>query len=101
MIFFFFFLSLQANLVKMLNEKKIKYHQTCWRMAHLVWKWKDKQFNRSAHPRTDFKFIGKVESQTNIFWKVQFLLILHEHFSKPDRFTNSYAKSLRKKKRGA
>ena len=45
--------------------------------------------------KTDFKFIGKVESKTNIFWKVQFLLILHEHFSKTDRFTNSYAKSRR------
>ena len=33
-----------------------------------------------------------------IFFKVQFLLILHEHFSKTNRFTNLYAKSLRKKK---
>ena len=33
-----------------------------------------------------------------IFKKVQFLLILHEHFSKTNRFTNLYAKSLRKKK---
>ena len=41
--------------------------------------------------------MGKVESQTNIVYKVQFLLILHEHFSKTNRFTNLYAKSLRKK----
>ena len=49
------------------------------------------------HLRTDFKFIGKVESYTNIFFKVQFLLILHEFVSKIKRFTNLYAKLPRKK----
>ena len=47
--------------------------------------------------KTDFKFIGKVESQTNIFLNVQFSLILHDFVSKTNRFTYLYAKSLRKK----
>ena len=39
--------------------------------------------------RTDFKFICKVESKTNIKKKNQFLLILHK---KKIWFTNLYAK---------
>ena len=52
---------------------------------------------RSTSLITDFKFTGKIESQTNIFVKVQFLLILHDFFSKTNRFINLYAKLLRKK----
>ena len=49
--------------------------------------------------RTDFKFIGKVESQLRpiTIKKIKFLLILHNFFSKTNRFTNLYAKPLRKK----
>ena len=32
---------------------------------------------------TDFKFIGTVESQTNNFFLNQFILILHEIFTRP------------------
>ena len=45
----------------------------------------------------DFKFIGKVESQTNNFLKSSVLAHLHDFFSKTNRFTNLYAQSLRKK----
>ena len=51
-----------------------------------------------SHLTTDFKFIGKVEFQTNYFQKVQFLVILHDIFLKTNMFTNLYAKLLRGKK---
>ena len=47
--------------------------------------------------RRDFKFTGTVESKNNIFEKIQFLLILHEIFSKTNKFTSLYAKLIKKK----
>ena len=42
---------------------------------------------------TDFKFIGQFEPLTNIFEKIQFLLIFHENFKKKtNRFNSFYAK---------
>ena len=52
-------------------------------------------------PRTDFKFIGKVESQTNIYYKISVLAHLNAFFSKTNMFTNLNNKLLRKKKLGA
>ena len=47
---------------------------------------------------TDFKFIGKVESQTNDFYKNFSFSSYYIFFSsKTNRFSNFYAKLLRKK----
>ena len=51
-----------------------------------------------AKSTTDFKFISKVESQTNIFfYKISVLAHLNDFLSKTNRFTNLYAKLLREK----
>ena len=51
------------------------------------------------HLITDFKFIGKVEFQTNSFQKISVLAHFRWFFSsKTNRFTNLYAKLLREKK---
>ena len=44
--------------------------------------------------RNDFKFIGQSLFKTNIFLKSQFLLSLHQTFSKTNRFTCLEKKSL-------
>ena len=50
------------------------------------------------YTKKDIKFIGKVESQTNNWKQIQFLLILHDFFlSKNNNFANLCAKLLRKK----